>query len=78
MIKLQTATQLAVVNADKTISVRSVKLGETSGSMVIIEDGLKPGEQVVVEGLQKIRDGMTVNPEPYKEPAPTTDTSASE
>jgi RND family efflux transporter MFP subunit len=72
LIKLQTATQLAVVNADNTISVRSVKLGETSGSMVIIEDGLKPGEQVVVEGLQKIRDGMKVNPEPYKEPTPNT------
>jgi membrane fusion protein (multidrug efflux system) len=78
VIKLQTATQLAVVNADKTISIRSVKLGETSGSMVIIEDGVKPGEQVVVEGSQKIRDGMTVNPEPYKEPTPTTDTSAAE
>ncbi len=78
VIKLQTATQLAVVNADKTISIRSVKLGETSGSMVIIEDGVKPGEQVVVEGSQKIRDGMTVNPEPYKEPTPTTDTSVAE
>jgi hypothetical protein len=39
---------------------------------------VKPGEQVVVEGSQKIRDGMTVNPEPYKEPTPTTDTSAAE
>jgi membrane fusion protein (multidrug efflux system) len=44
--------------------------------MVIIDDGLKPGEQVIVEGLQKIRDGMKVNPEPYKEPTPTTGNSA--
>ncbi|MEY3287933.1 MAG: hypothetical protein RLZZ419_175 [Pseudomonadota bacterium] len=76
LIKLQTVTQLAVVNADKSISIRSIKPGETSGTEIIIEDGLKPGEQVVVEGLQKIRDGMKVNPEPYKEPAPTTGNSA--
>ena len=69
VIKLQTATQLAVVNADKTISIRSVNLGDTSGSMIIIEDGVKPGEQIVVEGLQKIRDGMKVNSEPYKAPS---------
>lgn len=76
LIKLQTATQLAVVNADNSISIRSVNPGETTGSMVIIDEGLKPGEQVVVEGLQKIRDGMKVNPEPYKEPMPTTGNSA--
>jgi membrane fusion protein (multidrug efflux system) len=76
LIKLQTVTQLAVVNADKSISIRSIKPGETSGNGIIIEDGLKSGEQVVVEGLQKIRDGMKVNPEPYKEPAPTTGNSA--
>ncbi|MDD5268377.1 MAG: efflux RND transporter periplasmic adaptor subunit [Methylococcales bacterium] len=74
VIRLQTAIQVAVVNADKTISIRPVQLGETSGSMIIIENGLKPGEQVVVEGLQKIREGMKVTPEPYKEPE--TDTKA--
>ena len=68
VIRLQTANQVAVVNADKIVNIRPVKLGETSGSMIIIEDGVKPGEQVVVEGQQKIRDGMKVNPEPYKEP----------
>ena len=76
VIRLQTATQMAVVNADKTISIRTVQLGETSGTMVVVDEGIKPGEQVVVEGLQKIRDGMKVNAEPYKEPTPTTSTSA--
>ena len=76
VIRLQTATQMAVVNADKTISIRAVQLGETSGTMVVVDEGIKPGEQVVVEGLQKIRDGMKVNAEPYKEPTPTTNTSA--
>jgi len=36
------------------------------GPLWIIEDGLKPGERVVVEGVQKIRDGMQVNPKPYQ------------
>ena len=65
VIRLQTATQLAVVNADKSINIRPVKLGDTSGSMIVIEDGVKAGEQVVVEGQQKIREGMKVNVEPY-------------
>ena len=76
VITLQTSTQLAVVNPDNTISIRPVKLGETSGSMVIVEDGVKPGDQVVVEGLQKIREGMKVTPVPYKEATPTTGTQA--
>jgi membrane fusion protein (multidrug efflux system) len=66
IIKMQTATQLAVVNADKTISIRTITPGETIGSMVIIVEGVKANDQVVVEGLQKIRDGMKVNPEPYE------------
>jgi membrane fusion protein (multidrug efflux system) len=65
VIRLQTATQLAVVNADKSINIRPVKLGETSGTGIVIEDGVKTGEQVVVEGQQKIREGMKVNVEPY-------------
>ena len=77
VIRLQTATQLAVVNADKSINIRPVKLGDTSGTGVVIEDGVKTGEQVVVEGQQKIREGMKVNVEPYL-PAekPTTTNSA--
>ena len=77
VIRLQTATQLAVVNADKSINIRPVKLGETSGTLVVIEDGLKAGEQVVVEGQQKIREGMKVNVAPYlSEEKPTTTTNA--
>ena len=77
VIRLQTATQLAVINADKSISIRPVKLGETSGTKVVIEDGVKTGEQVVVEGQQKIREGMKVNIEPYlPEEKPTTTTNS--
>ncbi len=77
VIRLQTATQLAVVNADKSISIRPVNLGETSGTQVVIEDGVKAGEQVIVEGQQKIREGMKVNVAPYlSEEKPTTTTNA--
>ena len=58
--ELQGMYQVAVVGSDDKVSVRTVNVGERSGSMWIIEQGLKPGERVVVEGVQKIRDGMPV------------------
>lgn len=58
--ELQGLYQIAVVGNDSKVSVRSVKVGERTGSMWIIEDGLKRGERVVVEGVQKVRDGMPV------------------
>jgi RND family efflux transporter MFP subunit len=75
IIKMQTATQLAIVNTDKTISIRSVTPGETIGSMIIIVNGVKANDEVVVEGLQKIRDGMKVNPEPYEAKKSSTNSS---
>src|SRR6266481_2759422 len=58
--ELQGMYQVAVVGSDDKVSVRTVSVGERSGSMWIIEQGLKPGERVVVEGVQKVRDGMPV------------------
>lgn len=75
IIKMQTATQLAIVNTDKTISIRTVTPGETIGSMIIIVNGVKANDEVVVEGLQKIRDGMKVNPEPYEAKKSSTNSS---
>jgi RND family efflux transporter MFP subunit len=56
--------QVAVVGSDRKVSMRTVKPGETVGTMWVIDDGLKPGEQVVVEGLQRVRDGTLVTPKP--------------
>ena len=56
--------QVAVVGSDRKISMRAVKPGQTVGTMWVIDEGLKPGEQVVVEGLQKLRDGTLVTPKP--------------
>ena len=60
--QLQTKYQIAVVNADNTVDIRIVNPGERIGSLWIIKEGLKPGERVIVEGLQKVRPGMKVEP----------------
>jgi membrane fusion protein, multidrug efflux system len=53
--------QVAVVGADNKVSIRTVKTGVKTGSLMVISEGLQAGERVVVEGLQKVKDGMTVN-----------------
>jgi RND family efflux transporter MFP subunit len=58
--ELQGSYQLAVVGADNTVSIRAVKVADHVGAMWIVEGGVKPGEQVVVEGLQKVQNGGTV------------------
>jgi membrane fusion protein (multidrug efflux system) len=47
------------------VSVRNVKVGDRVGNLWIIADGLKPGERVVAEGVQKVRPGVQVNPKPF-------------
>jgi membrane fusion protein (multidrug efflux system) len=63
--ELQGSYQVAVVGGDNKIELRTVKVGERSGSMWVIDDGLKDGETVVVEGIQRIKAGAVVNPKPY-------------
>jgi membrane fusion protein (multidrug efflux system) len=58
--ELQGTYQLAVVNADHKVSIRAVRVGERVGPLWIIESGVKAGEVVVVEGLQKVQNGSTV------------------
>ncbi len=53
--------QVAVVDTANKVSIRSVKVGPRLDNLWVITDGLQPGEQVVAEGLQRVRDGMTVN-----------------
>jgi membrane fusion protein (multidrug efflux system) len=58
--ELQGTYQLAVVNADNKVSIRAVKVGARVGPLWIVESGVKPGELVIVEGLQKVQNGSTV------------------
>ena len=67
--ELQGKYQVAVVGNDGKVSVRPVTVGERIGSDWVIQEGLKAGEQVVVEGVQKARDGMTVVAKPFVAPA---------
>lgn len=62
---LQGKAMVAVVNPDDTASVRLVKPGEVVDTMQVIEEGIRPGERVVVEGIQKIRNGVKVRPTPF-------------
>ncbi len=62
---------IAVVGTDNKVSIRPVTVGERYGSSWVIKEGLKPGDRVVAEGTQKVRDGIQVNPKPYT-PEPTT------
>ena len=65
VMQLQTATQLAVVNKEDKVEMRTVTLGRSSGKLVIIKEGVKLGERVIAEGGQKVREGMKVQPTPY-------------
>lgn len=65
--EMQGSYQVAVVTPENKVDIRPVKVGHRSGSMWIIDHGLKPGERVVVEGLQKVKAGMTVDPKPFQD-----------
>jgi len=69
--ELQTSYEIAVVGGDNKVQIRSVNVGERVGSLWVIEDGLKPGDRIIVEGMQKVRDGQTVRPMPWTSPTIT-------
>jgi membrane fusion protein (multidrug efflux system) len=60
----QGSYQVAVVGGDRKVRMRTVKPGETVGTNWVIDEGIKPGEQVVVEGLQRVKEGALVTPKP--------------
>jgi RND family efflux transporter MFP subunit len=60
----QGSYQVTVVGSDHKVSIRTVKPGATVGTMWVIDEGLKLGEQVVVGGKQQLREGTLVSPKP--------------
>jgi membrane fusion protein, multidrug efflux system len=60
--ELQGLHQVAVIGAGNVAEVRKVKTGARSGAMWVIEEGLKPGERVVIEGFSRVKDGQPVTP----------------
>lgn len=71
--ELQGSYQVAVVGTDNKVNIRPVRTGERVDNLWVITSGLKPGDRVVVEGIQKVREGMVVSPklvEPESRPQP--------
>ena len=67
--ELQGSYQVAVVDQNNKVSIRPVKMGERIGAMWEVTEGLKPGDRVVVQGLQKAREGSTVTAKDWTPPA---------
>ncbi|MGZ3558140.1 MAG: efflux RND transporter periplasmic adaptor subunit [Thermodesulfobacteriota bacterium] len=63
--ELQGSYQVAVVGSDNRVDIRPVKVAERVDNLWAIDEGLKPGDRVIAEGVQKIRQGMEVDPKPY-------------
>ena len=65
--ELQGVYQVGVVSSDSKVTVKAIKLGPQFADMWVVESGLQRGENVVVDGLQRVRGGMTVAPTPFKD-----------
>jgi len=72
VLEIQGSYQLGIIGADGKAEIRPVKVGPRIGTDWVIESGLKAGEKVVVEGLQKIKSGMPVSAKPWTPPAEKT------
>ena len=58
----QSARTVYVVDSSNKVAVRTVVLGDRVEDLFVVKEGVKPGERVITEGLQKVRPGMTVTP----------------
>jgi membrane fusion protein (multidrug efflux system) len=63
--ELQGGYQVAVVDARNKVNIRTVTVGDRVGTQWVIPEGLKPGENVIAEGVQKVRVGTLVNPKRF-------------
>ncbi len=66
--EVQGSYQVAVLGSDNKAEIRSVKVGPRVGTEWVIQDGLTAGEQVIVQGIQKVRPGAVVQPKLYQTP----------
>ena len=66
VVETQGSYSVVVVGPDNKASIRPVKTGERVGQMWVITDGVQAGEQVIAEGIQKAKEGVTVQPKQFK------------
>jgi membrane fusion protein, multidrug efflux system len=71
-------TFVYLVNADNTVSVRPVKLGITDGGRVEVLSGLQPGDRIVIDGADKLRDGAKINVRPPADASKPADSSGAQ
>jgi membrane fusion protein (multidrug efflux system) len=57
---------VAVVSPENKVAIKPVKVGQRFGQLWVVEEGLQAGEKVVAEGIQKVREGIVVNPKPFE------------
>jgi membrane fusion protein, multidrug efflux system len=67
--QLQSMQTVYTVGADNKVQMRAVVTGERVGASWIVQQGLQPGDRVIVEGQLKVRPGIRVQPQPYREKA---------
>lgn len=70
VIEVQGNREVAVVNDDNKIDMTPIKTGPRFGEMWVVEEGLQAGQKVVVEGTQKVRQGVSVTPRPFQTNSP--------
>ena len=68
LVQTQAGTHVFVVGKDNKVESRKVVAGSPYKQQRVINDGLKHGEQVIIEGVQKVRPGMAVKPETASSP----------
>ena len=78
VITVQNLNQLAVVSSDNKVTIQNVKIGETTREESVVLSGVKAGDKIVVQGIQKVTDGCSVMPLPASDPAPTAGTVPTE
>jgi hypothetical protein len=70
LMEMQGISSVAVVKADDTVEMRVVKPAERIGALVILDSGVKPGERIIVEGMQRVRAGVKVQPQAVRSKRP--------
>jgi membrane fusion protein (multidrug efflux system) len=68
--EIQGVRQVAVVGPDGKVAIRNVKVGDQADGLWVVDEGLKAGERVVTQGLQKVKDGIVVTAKPDTPAAP--------
>jgi membrane fusion protein (multidrug efflux system) len=69
VVELQGRFQVYTVNSENEVVLLTIEIGAVKDNEIVVESGLNGGESIIVEGIQKVRPGMKVEPQPYVSPA---------